>query len=199
MRRRPAFTLIEVMVSLVVTGVVAAMAYAAAQAGFDTDARLQRHREAAGGATVIRALIADALRHQVEGIRGGGEIFRLTDRAAADGTPADSLQLTTRGLASPLGAGAPWLVTLWRRGDTLHLQARPLDDVAGAGRSSPIVAEMGGVRGVDVQLLGRGLAAAWRPDWPEGDVAPDAVALTVAHADRPATRLVVRRGLERAP
>jgi general secretion pathway protein J len=202
MRRRSGFTLVEVMVALVVTGMVAALAYAASSAGLATQAQLERHREGAGSEAVLRALLGDALRHQVGGLRGGAPVFHLADRVDAQGAPADSLHLTTRGVQSPLGASAEWSVDAWRRGDTLHLEARPLIPGASAatgGPLAPVRARLAGMRGFDVQLLGRGPVAAWRPDWPEDDVAPDAVLLALAGTDRPGSRLLVRRGLERAP
>lgn len=210
MTPRRAFTLVEVMVALVVTGMVAALAYAASSAGLATQAQLDRYRDGEGNESVVRALLADALRHQVEGRRGGAEVFSVANRVAGDGTAADSLHLTTRGVQAPLGVGDRWIVDAWRDGDTLHLSAAPAaeatvpaggpDAPRGAlARLAPVRVRLAGVRGFDVQLLGRGPVVPWRADWPEGDVAPDAVALTLAYADRPGSRLLVRRGLERAP
>lgn len=191
--RRNAFTLIEVMVALVVTGLVVSLAYGAAQAGFDTEDRLDAHRAGQERAAAMRTLLADALRHQVEGVRGGDEVFALTDRVASGGGSADSLRLATRGLVAPLGGSATWNVSVWLAGDTLRLSARPL-----AG-GVPVEAWQGEVRSFDVQALGRGLSAEWSGTWPDGDVAPDAVSLTLGHASLSPSRLVVRRGLERAP
>lgn len=63
------------------------------------------------------------------------------------------------------------------------------------------------VEAFDLQALGRGPGAAWRDDWPQHDVAPDAVSFSVTRSagasdtpDAPESlRNVVRRGLERAP
>lgn len=204
MRARHAFTLLEVLVTLAITGMVAALAYAASDAGLAVQAQLDRLRDGDGRDAVVRALLADAVRHQVPGVRGGAAVFGVADRVAADGSPADSLYLTTRGVQVPLGASAAWRVDAWRRGDTLHLAAAPLAEVGtpagdGATPLAPVRATLAGIRGFDVQVLGRGPVAAWRPDWPDGDLSPDALALTLRYADRPASRLLVRRGLERAP
>jgi len=203
MRRRAAFTMVEVLIALVVTGMMAGLAYAASAAGLATQDQLDRYQDGAGSEAVVRALLADAVRHQVTGVRGGSDVFVLSDRVAADGAPADSMHLTTRGMQAPLGASDAWAVDAWRRGDTLHLEAHPLAEGARATGTTvapaPVRARLAGVRGFDVQLLGRGPVAAWRPDWPDGDVAPDAVVVTLAHAGRPGSRLLVRRGLERAP
>lgn len=199
--RRAAFTLLEVMVALVVSGLVVTLAYATTQAGFDTESRLEAHRDGAERVTAIRALLGDALRHQEEGLRGGAVVFSLTDRVATDGSDADSLAFRSRGLVAPYGTGIAWQVALWRSHDTLHVEARPSEGGTADGREGgvPLVATLTGVTGVDVQVLGRGLAAAWSGQWPEGDVSPDAVSLLVRRGDAPPLQLLTRRGLERAP
>jgi len=193
---RAGFTLLEVMVALVVSGLVVTLAYATTQAGFDTESRLEAHRDGAERVTAIRALLGDALRHQEAGLRGGAVVFSLADRVAADGRSADSLDFLTRGIVAPYGTGVAWRVALWRSHDTLRIAARPTES---RDTTVPITATLPGVTGVDVQVLGRGLAASWAAQWPEGDVAPDAVALVVQRGEAPALHLVVRRGLERAP
>jgi prepilin-type N-terminal cleavage/methylation domain-containing protein len=194
--RRAGFTLIEVMVSIVVTGLVVSLAYAATQAGFDTESRLIQHRAGSEREVAVRALLTDALRHQVDGVRGGEAVFALVDRSAVDGSSADSLHLVTRGIVAPLGTSRVWSLSAWRTGDTLQVEAHAVGADASA---PPLHARLGGVRAFDVEALGRGLASSWRGDWPDDDVSPDAVALTLAHAEGAPTRIVVRRGLERAP
>lgn len=193
---RRAFTLVEVMLALVLTGLVVTLAYATTQAGFDVESRLDRHRDRGERDVALRAILTDALRHQVEGTRGGGEVFTIADRTASTGASADSLHLTTRGMVAPLGASAPWSVSVWLAGDTLHVEGHPID---GAADAVPVTARLAGVSQFDVQALGRGLASAWRGDWPEVDVAPDAMALSVGRAELAPLSIVVRRGLERAP
>ncbi len=194
--RRRGFTLVEVMIALVVTGLVVSLAYATTQAGVDVEGRLLHHRDGEERAVAFRSLLTDALRHQVGGLRGGGAVFALADRVTATGTNADSLHLVTRGVVAPLGASAAWDVSIWLAGDTLQLEGHPVD---AASDAVPIRARLGGVQQFDVQVLGRGLAAAWQEQWPEPDLAPDAIALTVRHGDVAPLALVVRRGLERAP
>lgn len=197
-RDRAAFTLVEVMIALVVSGLVASLAYAAAQAGFDTEARVTELRDDVARDGVVRGVLADALRHQVDGVRGGAEVFALHDLVDAEGRAADSLTVITRGIESPMGASATWQVVAWRDGDTLRIAGIPLD----AGVSTPaFVMALGDVNRFDVQALGRGLAARWQESWPERDQAPDAFALQLAHTDARSSSepLVVRRGLERAP
>ena len=194
---RRGFTLIEVMISIVVTGLVSSLAFAAAQAGFDTDARLEAYRLKGEREGVVRAFLFDALRHSVEGVRGGSAIFVLVDRAGLDGRAADSVQVVTRGVLSPLGTSEAWRVTAWLVGDTLQLEAHA--DGASAPGSPPLTMRLGGVAAFDVQLLGRGLGARWRGDWPDADVSPEAMSLTLGRDDGAPARIVVRRSLERAP
>ncbi|MEO6444475.1 MAG: prepilin-type N-terminal cleavage/methylation domain-containing protein [Gemmatimonadaceae bacterium] len=203
--RRRAFTLIEVLVALVVTGLVVALAYGTAQAGFDTDDRLAEYRARAESEAVFRTILTDALRHAAAGMRGGEPVFDLADRRLSDGRAADSLSFLTRGVVSPLGSSGMWSVSVWWAGDALHLAAHPLDTM---GNAAPVEAQLTQVDAFDVQMLGRGIGAAWSDMWPGADVAPDAVAFSVtrsaaagAVAALDATqpmRTVVRRGLERA-
>jgi len=197
--RRAGFTLIEVVVALTVTGLVIALGYAASQAGLDTEARLASYREGGERALVIRSLLSDALRHQVEGLRGGEQVFMLTNRSTSDGRPADSLQLTTKGVMPPLGASVPWIVAVWWANDSLHLAGR-----AATAGTSALRASLPHVAAFDVRVLGRGLAATWDEVWDTGDVAPEAVSWEVrpgpgASPSVHAGRMVVRRSLERAP
>ena len=72
---RRAFTLIEVLLALVITGLVVTLAYGTAQAGFDTQARLAEYRVVGESDAVVRSLLSDALRHAVDGVRGGEAVF----------------------------------------------------------------------------------------------------------------------------
>ena len=194
---RPAVTLIEVLVALVVTGLVVTLAYGTAQAGFDTDARLASYRDTSESDAVVQTLLFDALRHAVDGVRGGDAVFDLTDRQLADGTPNDSLRFSTRGVVPPLGTSGAWSVSVWSSDEGLHLSAVP--ESAAPSPLSPVRAHLAGVRGFDVRIIGRGLAARWSDRWTDRDVAPDAVSYALVYGEGLGPRTVVRRGLERAP
>ena len=209
---RRAFTLIEVLVALVITGLVVTLAYGTAQAGFDTEARLSEYRMVGESDAVVRSLLSDALRHAVNGVRGGDAVFDLTDRRLGDGTPNDSLRFTTRGVVPPLGTSGSWSVQVWSAGGALHLSAYP--ETNAPAELAPVQARLTGVRGLDVQVLGRGMAAVWLDGWVERDLAPDAISFAVVRdrslrgrsegegsngVNDSAARTVVRRGLERAP
>lgn len=198
MKRRTAFTLIEIMVALVVTGLVVTLAYAAAQAGIDTGTRLSVHRESTEGAITLRAMLSDALRHGLEGVRGGPAVFRLVDRVAADGSPDDSLVFVTRGVEAPLGASSTWAASIFLRGGAVVLVASPLDSRPG---SQPLHATLDGIAGLDIHALGRSSASSWSPMWPDSAIAPEAVRVVFAGASGEplGVPLVVRVGLERTP
>jgi prepilin-type N-terminal cleavage/methylation domain-containing protein len=194
---RAGFTLIEVMIALVVSGLVASLAYAAAQAGFDTDARVSEYRDGLAREGVVRAILSDALRHQVDGVRGGSAVFMLDDRVDTEGRDADSVTFVTRGIVSPMGASARWQLTVWRDGTFLRVAGAPLEDAPGSAQ--PFAMRLEQVTAFDVRALGRGLAARWSARWADADQAPDAFALRIAAGGADAEPLVVRRGLERAP
>lgn len=194
--RRRGFTLVEILVAVVVASLVVTMAYGTSQAGFDTEARLEAHRTGMEREAALRVLVADALRHALQGARGGDPVFDLADRLAADGSPADSLRFATRGVTPPLGASATWDVSLWVEDGALRLAATPRE---GEERSPAVTARLDGVRGLDLRVLGRGPGAAWQHTWPERDLAPDALSYVVVGARGGGTPVVLRRGLERAP
>jgi prepilin-type N-terminal cleavage/methylation domain-containing protein len=201
MTARRGFTLIEVMVALIVSGLVVSLAYAAAQGGLDTEARLGTHRTHAESLVALRAMLTDALRHAERGRRGGPAVFALRDAVDSDGAPSDSLVFLTRGIESPLGTSGIWTLLLTRRADTLRLAATAGTDdrSADAGRAA-LLAEVPGVTGLDVRALGRTALTGWRGTWDDADVAPEAVSITLRGSDGGrAAPLVVRMGLERSP
>ncbi len=155
-RRRAGFTLLEMIVALIVTGLVALASYAALDAGLATRDRIGGALRERESTRLARTMLEDALRHAVE--RGDAGI----PFAADDGAGGDVLAFDTRGVTSPLGASALSHVEL--RGATLSVT--PLEE-RGAALRSPLA----GVRGIRISTLG--------PDgWGSPDVAdhlPDAV------------------------
>src|SRR5579872_1419180 len=61
--RRSAFTLIEIMVALVITSLVALLAYGVAQVGYDARARVVGHLRDVESARAFRILLSDAMRN----------------------------------------------------------------------------------------------------------------------------------------
>jgi prepilin-type N-terminal cleavage/methylation domain-containing protein len=187
--RRPAFTLVEVLVALVITGLVTSVAYAALQGGIDTTERLDRHRDRTEAMTAARGLVAAALRHALPGVRGGPTTF-----AVVPGIRSDSVQLLSRGIVEPHGTSAAWSVTFWVRDDSLRLLAVPVE-----GRSAAVTAAVAGVTSLRLRLLARGSFAEWTDRWDDPSVTPTAVRLTWTETSGRRVDQVVRVGLERAP
>lgn len=193
-RWRRGFTLVEVLVSLVVSGLVVSLAYASLQGGLDTRERLQRHRQDAEAMLALRAMLLEALRHAVPGVAGGPETFMLADRTGPAG-PADSLAFLTRGIVSPWGTSAAWRVSLSVDVGGLLFVAHP----SGASGTAPVLARVPSVRGLDIRALGRGPLATWATTWPDAALGPQAVTVTITTADQAPMAIVARMSLERAP
>jgi len=165
---RRAFTLVEVMVALVVTSLVASVAWTAVQAGLDTGDRLRGVREDVEAEATARALVTAALRHALPGGRGGEAVFDLDPGARPDRA---RLQFLTRGIEEPLGASAIWRLTIEAAEAGLLLEAVSMEEAAPAIRI-----RLDGIEGLSVAVMGAG-ATAWSDSWPTPDLAPARVAL----------------------
>jgi prepilin-type N-terminal cleavage/methylation domain-containing protein len=188
------FTLIEIMVALVISGLVASLAYATLQAGIDTSDRLTSRRATSDALASTHALVAAAVRHVVPGVAGGPVTFAVVRRTGATGHVLDSVTFLTRGIIEPYGTSSPWRSTLWISRDTLHFRAAPLT----AG-SPPVEARVPGIVALSVRALGRGAFADWQEEWSDTGATPVAVALTYTPRAGAGIAQVQRVGLERAP
>jgi len=173
MRRREGFTLVEVMVGLVITGVVALLVYGAIRTAADTRARLADSRTVLRGEMAWRALVSDLAR----GIRAGrdyeGPTFLLQDGVDADGRPADRLVIITAAATPPLAIGADWRVSVGVGPDGLVAEATPL----GRPGAPRVVRAPEGLVGLDVQVLAGG-AGGWVDGWTPGATLPHALRIT---------------------
>ena len=171
MRARPSgFTLLEVMIALVLTGVVAMMAVAAAQVSAESAAVIRRELVRVGSDRAARQLLLDLL-HNVRPPRARGD----TSFALA----GDTLTFTAAG-APPLDPERDWLVSI-RPGDTsLALVARSL----GRGPAASSELRLSRITRWRVRVLppaGR----EWRDRWAPAPVLPTAVAVTLWSGDEP--------------
>jgi prepilin-type N-terminal cleavage/methylation domain-containing protein len=176
MTRRVGFTLLELMVAIVVTSVVALLAYGTARAGYDTNERVERYRTNVEAQAVVRELVLDALRHPVEG--GGSAmndvLFTIEDATSPEGLPMDRVRFLSQGMTPPLGASATWSVTLAASHDGVHLLAVPV----GAGEeAAPMDARLTSARGLNVRVLDRTADSVWRDRWDVAGRVPAAVVL----------------------
>ncbi|MBK8247726.1 MAG: type II secretion system protein [Gemmatimonadetes bacterium] len=187
--RRAAFTLVEVLVALVITGLVTSVAYAALQGGIDTRERLEHHHDRTEAMTAARGMIASAVRHALPGVRGGPATFSVVR-----GMRSDSVHLLSRGIVEPYGTSASWSVTFWVRNDSLQLRASPSE-----GSAPLVTAAVAGATSLRLHTLARGSFATWSDRWEDPSVAPTAVRLTWTEASGRPVDQVVRIGLERTP
>ena len=193
MRARRGFTLLELIVSIAVSGIIALLVYGSASAGFDTRDALARYRATNEAELRVRAMLADALRHASDEADAGTLAFDLVDATDPRGLPLDQLTFLTRGVLPPLGSSARWSMTLTPTARGLLVRAVPVEQ-SGAGSISAVLDQ---VRGLDVQVAS--LAdGSWSAAWPSSGQLPAAAQLTfydVAGAPVGAP-VVVRIGLE---
>ena len=189
--RRRGFTLIEIMVALVVTGLVVSVAYATLQAGFDTSERMTNAQDGDEREVVARAMLSNALRHAVSGTIGGEPVFVLRDEPQGDG-----LRFLTRGVSEPLGAGEVWEVSLLPGPDGAQFGGRQVDNPS---RSFATVLRR--VNALNVQVRGRDFRDGWLETWNAPDRSPAAVSISFLNADGRliGAPLMARVGLEWNP
>lgn len=194
MRNRRAFTLLELIVSIAVAGIVALLAYGSASAGFDTRDALARHRATTEAELRSRALLGDALRHASDegGATGAlGSTFQLIDAVEPSGLPADRLSFFTRGVVPPLGASGLWSMTVVPTATGVGIVAEPVDGGAA------LHAVFSGARGLNVEVMPIA-DRNWTTAWPATNQLPAAVRLTFYDSTRATigAPLVIRLGLE---
>ena len=164
MKRRTGFTLIELIVSVALTGIVALLAYGSVQAGLDSASRIETYRRTSESEALTRSLIADALRHPSDA--PSGESFEIV-RTVESGSV---LRFVSRGVSGPLGAGQLWRVELAPSAKGLQFSAVPLEDAL-----PPISGSVSGLRSIDVRVLGAADDAQWQDHWESTRQFPAAV------------------------
>jgi prepilin-type N-terminal cleavage/methylation domain-containing protein len=192
-RRRRGFTLLELIVSIAVSGIIALLVYGSASAGFDTRDALARYRATGEAELRVRAMLADALRHASDEADPGTPAFDLVDATDPRGLPLDQLTFLTRGVVPPLGGSARWFMTLTPTARGLLVRAAPIEP-PGAGTISAMLEQ---VRGLDVQVASLS-EVSWSAAWPSSGRLPAAVQLLFYDAAGApiGAPVVVRIGLE---
>jgi prepilin-type N-terminal cleavage/methylation domain-containing protein len=188
---RKAFTLIEVMVALVVTGLVVSMAYATVQAGFETSERLASTQSGEERETVARAMLSRAIRHAVPGSLGGQPVFVLRNSPLGD-----ELVFRTRGVIEPNGASQAWDVELISDANGVRFSGRSIGD-----SSLTFSTLLPRLQRIDVRVRGRDFRDGWFEEWPFVDRSPVAVMIALLDSNDRAigAPLVARVGLEGNP
>jgi prepilin-type N-terminal cleavage/methylation domain-containing protein len=201
MSSRRGFTLLELVVSIAIAGIIALLVYGSASAGFDTRDALARHQAGAESELRVRVVLSDALRHASDEADPGTTAFDLVDALDPRGLPADQLTFLTRGMLPPLGASALWRVTVSPTSAGVVVRAEPVDGSRSAGRrdgdAPTFTSVLPNVRGLDIEVASL-VDRAWLAAWPSSGQLPAAVRISLydATGQLVGAPLVVRLGLE---
>ena len=174
-RRTRAFTLLELLVAIVLTSVVALVVYSVMEAAVRTRERLSAASQSQQAIRAMRATLEDALRNARPSSRRGEPALVLDDRQDARGRPVDRLRFSTVGLLPPLTPGEDWMVTVEPTPAGLTLIAVP------SGVRTPrslVLGPLPGVTGFDVTVRQQRSDSASKARWSGGPALPHAIALT---------------------
>jgi prepilin-type N-terminal cleavage/methylation domain-containing protein len=169
--RPSGFTLLEVMVAIVLTGLIVLLAYGAAQVSYDAHARLSADIRGLQQASALRELLQDALRAARAPQRADDPRFAMHE---------GRLSFVTAGGGPPLDPDYDWLVTVGPDADGLELSATPVGRVPAA----VVTIRIPGVTRWDVRALAPGTGQ-WLEEWPRTSLLPRAVAITMWHDSTP--------------
>jgi prepilin-type N-terminal cleavage/methylation domain-containing protein len=172
--RRSGLTLIEVLVSIVLTAVVSLLVYGAVQAARDTQARIADERKSLQNALAMRFLLETALAGAQSTFFAPDTMFVLEKRASPRGTPQDRLSFVASGDFPPLSPGADWIVTLEPTRQGLRLEGAPM----GIRTPARLLALLPGVTGLAVRVRHPDTGPNWADEWSSHAVLPEAVELT---------------------
>jgi prepilin-type N-terminal cleavage/methylation domain-containing protein len=174
MSRRSGFTLIEVLVSIVLTAVVSLLVYGAVQAARETQSRIDDEHQSLQRALSMRLLLETALIGAQIDFLAPDTIFVLTHKLSAQGVPQDWVTFSASGDLPPLSPGADWLVTVASTREGLRLIGAP------RGIRTPIrtLALLPGVTGLRVRVRHPDLGPSWSEEWGSPAVLPEEVQLT---------------------
>jgi len=161
MTRRRGFTLIEITLGIVLTGVVALMAYGAIAAAADTQERLAADRSDRLADAAWRSLVVDAVRSARSPLDYDAPTLIVQDGAGTGGRPADRLAVVTSSGSPPLSPGTDWALSIGAEGDGMIARASPL----GPWQDARVVRGPAALRGMSVEVLGPGgWVTAWASD-----------------------------------
>lgn len=187
MRSLRGFTLIELMLALTITGVVALLVYGAADIAFDTQARLTESEHVIRSEHAWHTVIEDALRN----LRANADYPRatllLTPGLDAAGRPHDRLEFITAGGTPPLTGDADWIVTVEIGESGPVLTALPIGVRVPARR----IVGLPGIRGLDIRVLSGIQNSQWLDQWNNRQQLPRAIELTYWTDDGPVSPSVL--------
>jgi prepilin-type N-terminal cleavage/methylation domain-containing protein len=173
------FTLLEILVAVVLTSLVALIAYGALQVSLGARDRLGAAMAVEQRSRVTRELLVDVLRNTRTPQRQGDTTFTL------DG---DTLTFVAAGGGPPLDADCDWRVTITPGAGGLMFVATPV----GRSPMAVVAFRLPGVTRMDVRVLAP-TGDEWLDTWPASMVTPRAVAMTLWDGTRriePSVRVV---------
>jgi prepilin-type N-terminal cleavage/methylation domain-containing protein len=172
--RRPGFTLVEILVSVMLTAVLALLVYGAVQVARDTQTQIAGERQALQSALAMRMLLETALAGAQTTTLGPDSVFVLESGLSSRGNPRDRLTFTASGNLPPLTPGTDWIVTLAPTAHGLDLIGTP----RGIRATSRLLARLPGVTGLAVRVRHTQIGSGWSQEWNLPSVLPEAVELT---------------------
>jgi len=173
-RRRAGFTLIEVLVAITVTGIVALLVYGALDTSIVARSRIEQRSTRLSAEASWRQLVASALRGARSASEADEVVFLLEDGRGTEGLPADRLTFISAGGLPPLTSDAEWQVTVGVGPDGVVMIARPIGVLA-PDRRIPAPA---GYAGIGIRVRGGAASDAWRDAWIQRTTLPDAIEVT---------------------
>jgi prepilin-type N-terminal cleavage/methylation domain-containing protein len=174
MMQRRGFTLIEVLVSIVLTAVVSVLVYGVVQAARDTQARIARDQQGLQSSLAMRLLLESALSGAQTNFLAADTMFILENRTSSRGVPEDRLTFVASGDFPPLSPNADWVVTLEPTARGLRFSGGPM----GVRTPNRLLALLPGVTGLEVRVRHPDLGPNWSEEWASHAILPSAVELT---------------------
>lgn len=170
---RRGFTLIEVMLAIALTGIVALLVYGAAGVAVDTRARLVDRERELRSERAWHVVVEDALRNLRPNADSPRPTLILSQGSADGGSSGDRLEFVTAGGTPPLTGDADWRVTLETVNGRIVLTAQPIGVRAPARR---IIAPPN-LTGLAVRVFGGAGDLQWLAEWREPRLLPEAIEL----------------------
>ena len=170
MKLRRGMTLIEMMVALVLTGIVALLAYGSVQAGLDSAGRIEGYQRKGESQVLLRSLVTDALRHPADAPDGSGTAFEVLQVTGG----GEALRFVSRGVSGPLGAGHLWRVEVGPSSQGLAFNAAALD-----GDVAPVRGIIPSLRSMMVRVLRSSDDGEWQSEWKSTRQFPVAVEIVL--------------------
>ena len=171
MSRSRGFTLLELVVAITLTGVIALLVYGAANVALDTQERMREREREVSARWAWNAVLEDALRNLYSPVAYGAPTLVLESGRDVTGRASDRLRFITAGGQSPLNGDSDWEVQLAVGDAGVLLTARPLG-VEGPERR---LVGLPGVTGLTIRVSGGSEDAGWRETWQHRSMLPRAI------------------------